>query len=95
MFYVTCFMKKVVNPFELFSYQGPKYFCDREDDVVKLNEAFQNRRNTVLSSMRRLGKTNLIMHWHHQLSKIKNKLLLFCFYNTSTEKQKTKTTEME
>lgn len=72
MFYVTCFMKKVVNPFELFSYQGPKYFCDREDDVVKLNEALQNRRNTVLSSMRRLGKTNLIMHWHHQLAKIKN-----------------------
>ena len=65
-------MKKPLNPFELFSYQGPKYFCDREDDVHKLNEAFYNRRNTVLSSIRRMGKTNLIQHWHHQLSKIKN-----------------------
>ena len=70
-------MKNTINPFELFSYQGPKYFCDREDDVSRLNEAFENRRNTVLSSMRRLGKTSLIMHWHAQLSKSKNLIPIY------------------
>jgi uncharacterized protein len=61
-------MKKIQNPFELMTYLGPEYFCDREDEVEMLNNALNNRRNTIISSLRRLGKTNLIQHWHHLLN---------------------------
>jgi chlorite dismutase len=61
-------MKKLLNPFELMTYSGPDYFCDRIDEVDMLNSALNNRRNTIISSLRRLGKTNLIQHWHHLLN---------------------------
>jgi Ni2+-binding GTPase involved in maturation of urease and hydrogenase len=66
-----------INPFELFTYQGPKYFCDRENETQELLDSFQKRRNIVLSSKRRLGKTTLIHHWH-QLLDAKKKTQ--CFY---------------
>ncbi len=70
-------MGKQINPFELFSYQGPEYFCDREEELSGLLEAFDNRRNIVLHSKRRLGKTNLIHHWHYHLGKRNN---VICIY---------------
>lgn len=70
-------MEKNINPFELFSYQGPEYFCDREAELKELLDAFDNRRNIVLHSKRRLGKTNLIHHWHYHLSKRKK---VICIY---------------
>ncbi|WP_235299240.1 ATP-binding protein [Portibacter marinus] len=65
------------NPFELFNYRGPDYFCDREDDLELLNEAFQNRRNLVLFSDRRLGKSHLIHHFHHHLETQKNVITIY------------------
>ena len=70
-------MKERYNPFELSTYSGPEYFCDREEELGALLSAFDNRRHTVLSAYRRLGKTSLIHHWHHHLSK-RNKVL--CIY---------------
>lgn len=70
-------MKRKINPFELFSYQGPKYFCDREEELETLMDAFDHRRNLVLHSKRRLGKTNLIHHWHHHLRQRKD---VICIY---------------
>ena len=64
-------MKLVNNPFELMTYLGPQYFCDREEEIRILNHAFDNRRNIVISSLRRLGKTNLIFHWHYKLEQEK------------------------
>jgi len=69
--------KKLINPFELFSYQGPEYFCDREEEVERLSSSFKNRRYVVLSSMRRLGKTSLIHHWHRALSQEKNVIPIY------------------
>ncbi len=65
------------NPFELFSYLGEAYFCDREEELRELNAAFENRRNMVLSSMRRLGKTLLIRHWHHGLKRQKKVIPIY------------------
>ena len=73
-------MKRIaqkINPFELFTYQGPKYFCNRENETKELLDSFQNKRNVFLSSKRRLGKTTLIYHWH-QLLDAKKKTQ--CFY---------------
>lgn len=53
-------MKTPDNPFILHTYHGKNYFCDRENDIEKLQEHIQNGRNVVLYAWRRLGKTALI-----------------------------------
>ena len=81
-------MKNITNPFELMTYLGPEYFCDREDELIFLNESLQNRRNTIISSARRLGKTNLIAHWHHSLKSNTNiKTLYFDILHTKSDKE--------
>ncbi len=56
------------NPFIITGYAGPEYFCDRERETEALLSAVENGRNTVLFSIRRLGKTQLI---HHVFDKLK------------------------
>jgi AAA+ ATPase superfamily predicted ATPase len=58
---------KYSNPFPLIPYTHPDYFCDRENEVKMLEEAFINDRNTVLIALRRIGKTGLIKHLFKQL----------------------------
>jgi len=76
------------NPFEVFQYMGPDYFCDREQELSQLITYFESRVNTVLSSYRRMGKTSLIAHLHNFLSKRKN---VICIYmdvlHTRSDKQ--------
>ncbi len=69
--------KNDINPFELFTYRGPRYFCDREEELKKLVDSFENRRNIVLGADRRIGKTSLIQHFHHHISQNKN---VICIY---------------
>tara|TARA_R110002072_G_scaffold10821_2_gene50000 strand:+ start:1175 stop:2317 length:1143 start_codon:yes stop_codon:yes gene_type:complete len=64
-------MKKeniIDNPFHLKGYFGTKYFCDREDESLKLIQNAKNGTNTTLLSVRRMGKTGLI---HHVFNKFK------------------------
>ena len=58
---------KAVNPFPVFGYSGPEFFCDRQEESRKLCEALTNGRNVTLVAPRRLGKTGLI---HHVLRKL-------------------------
>ncbi|MEX0812086.1 MAG: ATP-binding protein [Chitinophagales bacterium] len=53
-------MKKLKNPFLLTGYFGKEYFCNREQELDTLLEHFNNDRNIVLYSWRRMGKTALI-----------------------------------
>jgi AAA+ ATPase superfamily predicted ATPase len=62
-------MKAPKNPFLLTGYAGPNYFCGREKEAEKLLEAHSNNRNVVLYSPRRLGKTGLIHHFFHQITR--------------------------
>lgn len=55
------------NPFPITSYKGPIYFCNRENEVAQLMEAWANGRNTMLFSPRRMGKTGLIHHLFHAM----------------------------
>lgn len=55
------------NPFPITSYKGPAYFCNRENEVSQLKEAWANGRNLMLFSPRRMGKTGLIHHLFHAL----------------------------
>jgi hypothetical protein len=56
-----------MNPFILTSYLSPKYFCDREQELSRLISSIENKRNTVLISRRRMGKTGLIKHLEYNL----------------------------
>lgn len=48
------------NPFLIYGYTSPEYFCDREEETEKLISALRNGRNVTLMSPRRMGKTGLI-----------------------------------
>jgi uncharacterized protein len=68
---------KVNNPFLITGYHSPAYFCDRTAETKRIVSALKSHRNLTLISLRRMGKTGLIHHAFHQLSKEKN---FACFY---------------
>ena len=66
------------NPFLLYGYEGPEYFCDREEETQQLVESMSNGTNIALISPRRLGKSGLI---HHTFRYMKEQSGDFrCFY---------------
>lgn len=70
-------MEKIANPFPVITYQGPEYFCDRVQEIERLQEAIKNGRNVTLTALRRMGKTGLIQHLFEQISGKKG---MRCFY---------------
>ena len=60
-------MKELSNPFLVYGYDSPRYFCDREAETHELLEAIQNGRNVSLISPRRMGKTGLIHNLFYHL----------------------------
>jgi len=61
---------KLLNPFFVSAYGGPEFFCDRVAEVKKMRGAIENGRNLTLLAARRIGKTGLIHHLFHDLTKI-------------------------
>jgi len=66
------------NPFLIAGYNGPASFCDREAETVALIDALSNGRNVTLISPRRMGKTGLLHHAFHTLTKADKECR--CFY---------------
>lgn len=62
-------MAMLNNPFVIYGYKGPEYFCDREKETEKMISTLHNERNITLVAPRRMGKTGLIHHVFHQLEK--------------------------
>ena len=50
-------MKELENPFVVYGYVSPTYFCDREQETCDLITALSNGRNVTLMSPRRMGTT--------------------------------------
>lgn len=50
------------NPFLTYGYNGPEYFCDREEETRRLTSLLVNGNHVALMSPRRMGKTGLIRH---------------------------------
>lgn len=69
---------KISNPFLVYGYVSPEYFCDRQEETRKLISALRNGRNITLMSPRRMGKTGLIMNAFHEISASTTKA--HCFY---------------
>lgn len=61
--------KKLLNPFPVSGYHGPEYFCDREQESLKLISNISAGLSSALISVRRIGKTGLIQHVLSQLPK--------------------------
>lgn len=70
--------KSIDNPFVVYGYEGPEYFCDREKETEQLISLLTNGNNVVLMSPRRIGKTGLI---HHVFNTLKERQPdIACFY---------------
>lgn len=68
---------KPKNPFLVTGYIGPQYFCDRESETKKLLNAIKNGRNLTITSIRRMGKTDLIKHVFHKLRIDKSYIVVY------------------
>ena len=64
-----------MNPFLLNKYIGPDYFCDRINETKEIISAIDSGRSITLYADRRLGKTALIKHILHKLTKRKAKVI--------------------
>lgn len=59
-------MKAQVNPFVISGYEGSRYFCDRQQETVQLQQEIANGNNVALVATRRMGKSGLIHHYFSQ-----------------------------
>ncbi len=66
------------NPFLVYGYAGPRYFCDREAETEKLVSALDNGRNVTLIAPRRMGKTGLIKNTFYRMRQQNPEVA--CFY---------------
>ncbi|HHP7242424.1 MAG TPA: ATP-binding protein [Cyclobacteriaceae bacterium] len=55
------------TPFPVTGYHGPKYFCDRENEISRLHKFIEGGIPTMVLGVRRLGKTGLLQHMIHQM----------------------------
>lgn len=72
-----------MNPFLITAYKSPEYFCNRDKETKRLISAVSNGRNTVLYSLRRVGKSGLIKNTFYHLNKTTDYHLVYVdIYNT-------------
>ncbi|WP_091821716.1 AAA family ATPase [Prevotella sp. kh1p2] len=60
-------VKAMKNPFLMYGYEGPEYFCDRLQETELITSALLSGRNITLIAPRRMGKTGLIKNVFHRL----------------------------
>ncbi|MBK8146163.1 MAG: ATP-binding protein [Bacteroidetes bacterium] len=70
-------MEKPTNPFGINRYLGAEYFCDREVETNMLLSNIAQQKHTTLFALRRLGKSALIHHVFHLLSKKRNQKCIY------------------
>lgn len=61
-----CAKELVMNPFYITGRIPETYFCDREAETERLIRLLTNGGNVLLTSPRRMGKTQLIRHLYEQ-----------------------------
>ena len=67
----------MLNPFLINQYISPAYFCDRDQETTDLIDALKSGRSVTIHSIRRMGKTALIKHVYHKLSRNKDFVLIY------------------
>ena len=56
----------MINPFVINGIIPDQYFCDRKVETQKIETCIRNQSNLLITSPRRMGKTQLIHHVYHQ-----------------------------
>lgn len=69
---------KLNNPFLVYGYNGPAYFCDPEQEISKITSALYNERNLTLIAPHRMDKTGLIKNIFYSIGEVQKNIL--CFY---------------
>lgn len=67
----------MINPFVINGIIPDKYFCDRKSETARIEVCVKNQSNMLITSPRRMGKTQLIRHVYRQESVIDK---YFTFY---------------
>ncbi len=65
------------NPFLVTSYSGPEFFCNRKSETKKVLDAIKNERNLTITSIRRMGKTDLIKHAFYKMKNDRNYITVY------------------
>lgn len=73
-------MKKPVNPFPTSGYYGVDYFCNRVKETQVLLKNLKGGQSTLLTAIRRMGKTALIKHTLGKLPRGWNSVYLDILY---------------
>ena len=63
--------------FNIDRYTGAANFCDRKAETAQLIDMFEQGRNGVLYSLRRLGKTGLLQHFHSKIKRNKKVVTVY------------------
>lgn len=69
---------KQANPFLIYGYVSPEYFCDRKKETNRILSALENERNLTLIAPRRMGKTGLIRNTFYRMAQTHPDVR--CFY---------------
>jgi uncharacterized protein len=69
--FITFVKTFTMNPFIIRGYKGRSYFCDREKETESIISAVTNGRDITLVSLRKMGKTGLLIHTFEELKKQK------------------------
>lgn len=56
----------MINPFIINGIIPDRYFCDRKSEISKLERCIRNQSNLLITSPRRMGKTQLIHHLYNR-----------------------------
>ncbi|MDQ1266204.1 MAG: ATPase 2 protein [Bacteroidota bacterium] len=72
------------NPFVISGYNSPENFCDRQQETERLRNAALSSLSTALISIRRMGKTGLILNVINSLKKENVRCIYFDIMMTNS-----------
>ncbi len=79
--------EKEFNPFPTIKYLGPKYFCDRDEELSQLRSTVKNDRPVTIFSKRRMGKTGLIKHLQYYLTRSRKYICIYVdIFDTTSDR---------
>ncbi|MFH1050170.1 MAG: ATP-binding protein [bacterium] len=72
------------NPFLTTGYISPEYFCDREAETNRIFAEADDSSNMTIFSLRKMGKTGLILHSMSELKRRKFRCIYFDIITTKS-----------
>jgi uncharacterized protein len=66
-----------MNPFVIRGYESADLFCDREKETERILIAIRNKRDITLVSLRKMGKTGLVLHTLEKIRKERSFILVY------------------